>query len=91
MALLRDVLRLQTGDCWAWCQLFSDVVFTNPGLSSPGVAWTESSAMAAHRSAHACMLLTAPCEGALRDASVVHGGWAADVDFLCLLVSHYAR
>ena len=35
---------------------------------------------------HACCA-TAPCEGALRDASALHSGLAADLDFFHLLVS----
>ena len=35
---------------------------------------------------HACCA-TAPCEGALRDASALHSGLAADADFFRLLVS----
>ena len=77
MAFDKDVLRLQIGDCCAWCQLLSDVVFTGPS----GTMASTSSSRAAPTIAHACMLLTAPCEGALRDASALHGGWAADVDF----------
>ena len=57
MAFDSDVLRLQIGDCWAWCQLFSDVVFTGPS----GTMASTSSSRAAPRSAQACML----CYGAL--------------------------
>ena len=54
MAFDKDVLRLQTGDCWAWCQAFRDVVFTGPS----GTMASTSSSRAAPRSAHACMLPT---------------------------------
>ena len=87
IALLRDVLRLQIGDCWAWCQLFSDVVFTNPGPSAgPGMASTSSS-RAAPRSAHARML----CYGTLRGCAARRIARAqrlgSRADFFTLLVS----
>ena len=51
MALDNEVLRLQTGDCWAWCHWFKVDVFRASAARSS----------AAHRSAHACML----CYGTL--------------------------
>ena len=39
MAFDKDVLRLQTGDCWAWCHWFKVEVFTGPS----GRASTSSS------------------------------------------------
>ena len=52
MAFDSDVLRLQIGDCWAWCQVLSDVVFTGPS----GTMASTSSSRAAPRSAQARML-----------------------------------
>ena len=57
MAFDKDVLRLQTGDCWAWCQAFRDVVFTGPS----GTMASTSSSSAAPTIAQACML----CYGTL--------------------------
>ena len=65
MAFDSDVLRLQTGDCWAWCQVFSDVVFTGPS----GTMASTSSSRAAPRSAQACML----CYGTLFVACAATG------------------
>ena len=83
IAFDKDVLRLQTGDCWAWCHWFSDVVFTGPS----GTMASTSSSRAAPTIAHACMLLTAPCEGALRDASVVRSVGSRSI-FWSLLVAY---
>ena len=52
MAFDKDVLRLQIGDCWAWCQVFRDVVFTGPS----GTMASTRSSRAAPRSAQARML-----------------------------------
>ena len=60
MAFDSDVLRLQIGDRWAWCQVLRDVVFTGPP-SGPGTMASTSSSRAAPRSAQACML----CYGTL--------------------------